>query len=134
MICISRCKRKGFVNQEPPTGNIVFVHVCLQVCYFLSLKCCLGLQFKNPNVAGEMAQLIMFDQETYVPCTTVNGKREILTQVPLHGDQLFEERARNVKWTFQDGTTKYDRLEGMTTEAADWHAKLNLYSVRLFSI
>ena len=97
MICISRCKRKGFVNQEPPTGNIVFVHVCLQVCYFLSLKCCLGLQFKNPNVAAEMAQLIMFDQETYVPCTTVNGKREILTQVPLHGDQLFDFHQREVE-------------------------------------
>ncbi|KAK3741568.1 hypothetical protein QZH41_012511 [Actinostola sp. cb2023] len=91
--------------------------------------CCLGLQFKNPNVAGEMAQLLVTDQEKYVPCTTVDGKPEVLTQIPLHGDQLFEERARNVQWTFLDGINMYDRLEGITTEAADWHAKLNLYSI-----
>lgn len=76
-----------------------------------------------------MAQLLMADQKAYVPSTMVNGKPEILTQIPLHGDQLFEERARNVQSTFQDGGTKTERLEGITTEAADWHAKVNLYSV-----
>lgn len=46
----------------------------------------------------------------------------------LHGEQLLEERARNVQYTF-DGVNKYDRLEGISTEVADWHAKMNLYSV-----
>lgn len=76
-----------------------------------------------------MAQLLVTDQEKYVPCTTVDGNPEVLTQIPLHGDQLFEERARNVQWTFLDGINMYDRIEGISTEAADWHAKLNLYSV-----
>ena len=49
--------------------------------------------------------------------------------IPLHGDQLFEERARNTQWTFQDGNDSSDRLEGIRTEFADWHAKLNLYMV-----
>ena len=31
--------------------------------------------------------------------------------------------------TFQDGITCYECLEGLSTEAADWHAKVNLYSV-----
>ena len=53
-----------------------------------------------------MAQLLMADQKAYVPSTMVNGKPEILTQIPLHGDQLFEERARNVQSTFQDGGTR----------------------------
>ena len=49
--------------------------------------------------------------------------------VPFHGDQLFEERARNTQWVYQDGDNAYDRLEGLETEFADWHAKLNLYMV-----
>ena len=85
--------------------------------FFLYLKCCLGLQFKNPNIAAEMAQLI------------ISNQKEVLKSVPLHGDQLFEERARNLQWTFQDGLTKFERLEGIQPEAADWHAKVNLYEV-----
>ena len=77
-----------------------------------------------------MAQLIMDNQEKYVPCeTNSEGEKKILHPVPLHGDQLFEERARNAQWTFQDGITKYERLEGIYPEAADWHAKVNLYEV-----
>lgn len=49
--------------------------------------------------------------------------------IPLHGDQLFEERARNVIWTYRDGMNSYERLEGIDTEFADWHAKYTLYKV-----
>lgn len=98
--------------------------------FFLYLKCCLGLQFKNPNIAAEMAQSIINNHEKYVPCkTTPGGQKEVLQSVPLHGDKLFEERARNSQWTFQDGLTKFERLEGIQPEAADWHAKVNLYEV-----
>lgn len=82
-----------------------------------------------------MAQLLIANQENYVPCiSSGDGNQEVLTNIPLHGDQLFEERARNVQWTFQDGITAYDRLEGLTTEYADWHAKMNLYSVSITNI
>jgi hypothetical protein len=57
------------------------------------------------------------------------GKKHILSTVGFHGDQLFEERARNVKWTFRVGDDQYDRLEGLETEFADWHAKVTLYKV-----
>lgn len=77
-----------------------------------------------------MAQIIMYDQEAYVPCQTkAAGEKEVVHPIPLHGDQLFEERARNTQWTFQDGMTNYERLEGILPEAADWHAKVNLYEV-----
>ena len=77
-----------------------------------------------------MAQLIMDNQDKYVPCkTNADGEKKILHPVPLHGDQLFEERARNAQWTFQDGVTKYERLEGIYPEAADGHAKINLNEV-----
>ena len=56
------------------------------------------MQFLNPNVSGDMAQLLQHKQEKYVhvPCLTHGTKKTILTQIPLHGDQLFEERSRNV--------------------------------------
>lgn len=79
-----------------------------------------------------MAQLIMSNQEKYVPrCTTADGQKDVLRPVPFHGDQLFEERAHNSQWIFQDGVNKFDRLEGILPEAADWHAKVNLYKVHI---
>lgn len=70
------------------------------------------------------------NQERYVPAiSTGHGKKEITSQVPMHGDQLFEERARNVQWTFRVGNDAFERLEGLTTEFADWHAKVTLYKV-----
>ena len=96
--------------------------------YFLK-QCCLGIEFKNPNISGKMAQLLMSNQRKYVPSITTNSGSSIVSPVPLHGDQLFEERARNVQSTFKDGINRSERLEGILTEAADWHAKVNLYSV-----
>ena len=66
----------------------------------------------------------------------MNTKNEkiILDTIPLHGDQLFEERCRNTQWTFQNRECSYDRLQGIQTEFADWHAKLNLYMVRRHSL
>ena len=49
--------------------------------------------------------------------------------MPVHGDQLFEEKAHNVEWAFQDGQSSYDNLEGVPPEHADWHAKVTLYEV-----
>ena len=93
----------------------------------------LGMEFLNPNVAGDMAQLLMHDQEKFVPCLETDKKKIILEHVPLHGDQLFEERARNTAWTFRDGITEFERLKGIQHEHADWHAKLTLYKVCLHS-
>lgn len=76
-----------------------------------------------------MAQLLMSNQEKYIPIRVQNGETEVLDSVPFHGDQLFEERARNTQWTYQDGVNPFDRLEGIETEFADWHGKYNLYMV-----
>ncbi len=87
------------------------------------------MEFKNPNIAGEMSQMMISNQEQYVPNHVVNGKKEVLCSVGFHGDQLFEERARNVKWSFRIGDNKHDCIEGLETEFADWHAKVTLYKV-----
>ncbi|CAB4029041.1 Hypothetical predicted protein [Paramuricea clavata] len=62
----------------------------------------------------------------------VDGKDSVLLRVAQHGDQLFEERGRNVQWAFGDGANQYDRLEGLRTEFADWHAKFTFYKSDIF--
>lgn len=76
-----------------------------------------------------MAEVMTFNQEKYVPCLTTGDKKEVVTPIAFHGDQLFEERARNVQWTYRDADTTYDQIRGLRTEFADWHAKVTLYKV-----
>ncbi|XP_044167344.1 uncharacterized protein LOC122951395 [Acropora millepora] len=95
-----------------------------------STVCCLGMEFLNPNVAGDMAQLLQHNQEKYVPVIVKEDSTStVLACILLHGDQLFEERARNVKWTFRDGLDPVERIDGIDTEFADWHAKYTLYKM-----
>jgi len=59
------------------------------------------MAFQNPNVSGEMPKLLQNNQESYVPSITLKGgQKKLVATIPLHGDQLFEERARNAIWTF----------------------------------
>ena len=76
-----------------------------------------------------MAQLLLKDQENYVPCEGGDPKN-ILETIVFDGDALTEERARNVQWTFKDGDCPFDRLEGLDPSHADWHAKVKLYEVQ----
>ena len=87
------------------------------------------MEFFNPNVAGDMAQILKDYESKYVPCFVSDNKKEVVATVPIHGDQLFEERARNVEWTFREGQSSFDRLEGVPPEHADWHAKVTLYKL-----
>ena len=80
-----------------------------------------------------MVILLQTNQDKYVPSIKRGGQNAILEQIPLLGDQLLEERSRNAKWNFQDGDTDWDKLDGIETEFADWHAKRNLYMVHLFN-
>ena len=73
--------------------------------------------------------MMAFNQQKYVPCLSSCAGEEVLIPIALHGDQLFEERARNVQWTFRDSDTRFDQLKGLRTEFADWHAKVTLYKV-----
>jgi hypothetical protein len=66
---------------------------------YIYLQSYLEMEFSNPNVAAEMAQILKHYQDKYVPCFTFADKHTVLGHVPVHGDQLFEERARNVQWT-----------------------------------
>ena len=65
------------------------------------------MEFFNPNVAGEMAQLLINNQKNYVPCYG-------------EGETKKASCSRNVIGTFQDGDNEFDRLEGLHPEFADW--------------
>lgn len=70
-------------------------------------------------------------QEKYVPQLTQGDSKMILQPIFLDGDQLTEERARNVQWVFQDDDDQFDRLGGLDPTHADWHVKVNLYKVKI---
>lgn len=49
------------------------------------------MEFLNPNVAAEMAEILKNHQRKYVPCFKREDKAAVVATVPVHGDQLFEE-------------------------------------------
>lgn len=76
--------------------GVTVLTICIYICFTNNYQCPLGLQFLNPNKAGEMAQIMEALQSKYVPTVTSNGgESKILQKVIFDGDQLTEERARN---------------------------------------
>ena len=86
----------------------------------------LGLQFLNSNKSGEMADILKTLQNKYVAKTDA----EILHPTIVHGDQLTEERARNVQWTYRLSDTAVQRLEGIEPTFSEFHLKMCLFEVR----
>jgi hypothetical protein len=81
----------------------------------------------NTNMSAEMAQLMMENQERYVPQV-----EDETVPIFFDGDELTEERARNVQWAFMDGDDEKDRLKGLDPNHTDWHAKVTLYMVSIY--
>lgn len=74
-----------------------------------------------------MADLLKKFQGEHVPMK--DG--EILHKTVVHGDQLTEERARNVQWTYKLGETDADRLEGLELTFSEFHLKMCMFEVNL---
>lgn len=79
----------------------------------------------NTNKSGDMAELLKKFQEEYVP---LDGN-QVLCKTIVHGDQLTEERARNVQWTYKLGETEVDRLDGLECTFSEFHLKMCMYEV-----
>lgn len=62
------------------------------------------------RVYGRNLLDLQHNQEHYVPLLTKASNKIILENIPL-----FEERARNVIWTYRDGVDGCERLEGLQT-------------------
>ncbi len=81
--------------------------------------------FLNSNKSGEMADILKTLQNKY----TAKNDDEILHPTILHGDQLTEERARNVQWTYRLSDSAVERLEGLKPTFSEFHLKMCLFEV-----
>ena len=77
-----------------------------------------------------MADILKEYHQKYVPQTD----NTILHPTILHGDQLTEERSRNVQWTYHLGDHSTERLEGIEPTFSEFHLKMCMYEVIYKSI
>lgn len=75
-----------------------------------------------------MADILKSFHDQYVPIK--DG--EVLYKTVMHGDQLTEERARNVQWTYKNGETSAERLEGLEPTFSEFHLKMCFFEVRFY--
>ena len=85
-----------------------------------------------------MIEIMQSIQSSYVPVTDQtsrngNKKKVILQKILFGGDNLTEERARNLQGAMADGGSDYDCLNGIIPKNEDWHAIRYMYKV-LFAI
>ena len=52
-----------------------------------------------------------------------------LESILVGGDRLTEGNSRNLQWSFAEGESVEDRLEGLVFKFEDWHAIRNLFEV-----
>ena len=62
------------MNAHPPKKRMnplsfQFILMPRTKMFVFFLQCCQGMEFLNPNVSGDMAQLLQHSQEKYVPIT-----------------------------------------------------------------
>lgn len=94
----------------------------------------MGVLAKNESKNEDMVDILETIQEKYVPFTTVSVQSEageVVTSEMIFfgGDQLTEERARNIQKARADGQNQKERLEAVYPKNEDWHAIRNAYMV-----
>eukprot|EP00111_Clytia_hemisphaerica_P014501 TCONS_00042697-protein len=91
----------------------------------------LGLLFKAENKTGEMVDILKELTNRYVPKTKLEDDTvEVIRSIVFGGDQLTEERASNAQRGFLDGSTKYEKLQGLQPTFEGWHTKRLLYKLK----
>ena len=81
-----------------------------------------------------MVDILEHLQDKYVPMAEKLNKNGEKEKVPISttffgGDQLTEERARNVQLARSDGADTLERLQGVWPKNEDWHAIRTAYKV-----
>ena len=80
-----------------------------------------------------MIEILQFIQRKYVPVSYLEADMEksvhVIQPIFLGGDNLTEERARNLQGAMADGETDLDRLGGILPKNEDWHAIRYMYKV-----
>ena len=86
-----------------------------------------------------MVDILDHLQSLYVPMTEKQTECGAIEKVPVEtvffgGDQLTEERARNVQLARSDGTCTEERLDGVWPKNEDWHAIRTVYKVKMVNM
>ena len=88
---------------------------------------------KNESKNDDMVDILETIQDRYVPfhVPTQSGKSDKVPSDMLFfgGDQLTEERARNIQRARADGETPVERLDTVWPKNEDWHAIRTAYKV-----
>eukprot|EP00794_Sanderia_malayensis_P008580 gene8580-9497_t len=94
---------------------------------------------KNESIGAEMIDIMQSIQERYVPCHVSNTENEqtkkktVVQKIFFGGDNLTEERGRNLQGAMSEADSEFDRLDGLITKNEDWHAIRYIYHI-LFEI
>ena len=114
------------------------LHTTLHSFIFLLAQAPLGIIPKCEKSNEGMIDTIEQIQEKYVPTITSNqqsGKETIFPEMTfMGGDELTEERGRNIQVARLDGDTQETRLEGVFPKNEDWHAIRMAYYVIFINV
>ena len=72
-----------------------------------------------------MADMLKQMQEDYVP----RYEEKILKPIIMQGDQLTEEQARHVQWTFRLRENEFKQLKGLEVTFSEFHMIMCLFEV-----
>ena len=91
----------------------------------------LGVLAKNESKNVDMVDILETIQQKYVPFVQMDSE---LSKTPADllffgGDQLTEERARNIQRARADGNTDTERLDTVWPKNEDWHSIRTAYKV-----
>lgn len=98
--------------------------------YFLQIP--LGCLPKNESLNEDMVDILEHLHSNYVPMSQVNGTKTPADFVCFGGDQLTEERSRNIQKARADGRSVDEKLDGVWCKNEDWHGIRIAYQVCSF--
>ena len=81
-----------------------------------------------------MVDILEHIHSKYVPMSQVNGEKTPADFVCFGGDQLTEERSRNIQKARADGRNVNEKLDGVWCKNEDWHGIRIAYQVCSFVV
>ena len=89
---------------------------------------------KNESLNEDMVDILQHLHSNYVPMSEVNGAKTSADFVCFGGDQLTEERSRNILKARADGRSVDEKLDVVWCRNEDWHGIRVAYQVCSFVV
>ena len=116
-----------FLETAHLTSIIRVYFLSVNSSYFSQIP--LGCLPKNESLNEDMVDILEHLHSNYVPMSQVNGVKTPADFVCFGGDQLTEERSRNIQNAQADGRSVDEKLDGVWCKNEDWHAMRISYQV-----